>query len=119
LGQVRVSDVLAASDMVVLPYRLSVGQAAYPASLLEALAANVPVVTTDLPLLRELTRDGATALLVPREDPVALAAGIERVLNEPLLVQKMLEAQRDWAREIQPERAVQEYERLYVQVTRR
>lgn len=119
LGQVRVSDVFGASDVVVLPYRLTIGQAAYPAALLEALAANVPVVTTDLPLLRELTKDGTTALLVPPENPAALAAGIERVLNEPLLVQQMLEAQRQWATEIQPERAVQGYERLYEQVIAR
>ncbi len=119
LGQVRVSNVLGASDVVVLPYRLTIGQAAYPAALLEALAANVPVVTTDLPLLRELTKDGKTALLVPPDNPAALAAGIERVLNEPLLVQQMLEAQRHWAREIQSERAVQEYERLYEQVIAR
>ncbi len=53
LGQVQVPELLGASDLIVLPYRLTLGQAAYPATLLEALAANVPVVTTDLSLLRE------------------------------------------------------------------
>jgi glycosyltransferase involved in cell wall biosynthesis len=119
LGQVRVPDLLSASDVVVLPYRLTIGQAACPATLLEVFAANVPLVTTDLPLLRELTDEGKTARLVPPDDPLALAAEIERVLNEPALVAPMLEAQRDWIQRIQPERVVKEYERLYEQIVAR
>jgi glycosyltransferase involved in cell wall biosynthesis len=73
----------------------------------------VPVVTTKLPLLRELTREVQTALLAPPEDPAALAAAIERVLTEPQLVRQMLDAQQAWTQEIQPERVVKEYEQLY------
>lgn len=116
LGQVRVPDLLSASDAVVLPYRLTIGQAAFPATILEVLAANVPLVTTDLPLLRELTGDGKTALLVPPDDPPALAAAIERVLNEPTLIAAMLEQQRVWVQQIQPPRVAQAYEQLYGQV---
>jgi len=116
LRQVRVPALLSASDVVVLPYRLTIGQAACPATLLEVFAANVPLVTTDLPLLRELTDGGKTALLVPPDDPRALAAAIERGLNEPALVASMLEAQRAWVQQIQPPRVAQEYERLYGQV---
>ncbi|MEW5717277.1 MAG: glycosyltransferase family 4 protein [Chloroflexota bacterium] len=116
LGQVRVPDLLGASDVVVLPYRLTIGQAAFPAILLEALAAHAPVVTTDLPLLRELTDGGKTALLVPPDDPTALAAAIERVLNDPALGARMTAAQRDWVEQIQPSRVAQDYERLYEQI---
>lgn len=52
LGRVNVPELFAASDAVALPYRLTIGQAVYPAVLIEAVAANVPVVTSDLPLLR-------------------------------------------------------------------
>ncbi|MCL4487422.1 MAG: glycosyltransferase [Chloroflexi bacterium] len=113
LGQVRVPDLLAVSDAAVLPYRLTIGQAAFPAALLEAMAALVPVVTTDLPLLREFTEGGRRALLVPPDDPTALAGGIERVLTQKALVSQMLESQRRWAREIEPSRAVRVYEELY------
>lgn len=119
LGQVHVPDLLGASDLVVLPYRLTIGQAAYPATLLEALAANIPVVTTDLPLLRELTAGGKTALLAPPDDPAALAGAIERILTEPRFVQQMLEEQRNWVEQIQPARVVKEYERLYEQTIAR
>ncbi len=116
LGQLRVPDLFGASDVVVLPYRLTIGQAAYPATLLEAFAANVPVVTSDLPLLRELTLGGKTALLTPPEDASALAMAIECVLNEPRRVAQMLAAQRQWVQQIQPPRVVKEYEQLYEQV---
>ena len=119
LGQVRVPDLLSGSDVVVLPYRLTIGQAAYPATLLEVFAANVPLVTSDLPLLRELTDGGKTALLVPPDDPFALAAAIERVLNEPALAAQMVAAQRELVQQIQPLRVVQEYERLYGQIIAR
>ncbi len=116
MGRVCVPDLLAASDVVALPYRLTIGQAAYPATLLEALAANVPVVTSDLPLLRELTRDGKTALLARPEDPDDLAASIECLMTEPELVRQMLEAQRRWRQQMHPEIIVREYEALYTQV---
>ncbi len=117
LGKVNVPDLLAASDAVVLPYRLTIGQAVYPAALLEAIAANVPVVTSDLPLLRELTNHGKTALLAPPEDPAALARAIERLWVEPHLVRAMLAAQQDWLWRNQPQHVVRDYERVYEQIT--
>jgi glycosyltransferase involved in cell wall biosynthesis len=117
LGRVNVPELLAASDVVVLPYRLTIGQAVYPAALLEALAANVPVVTSDLPLLHELTDQGKSALLAPPDNPSALASAVERILGEPNLVRGMLAAQRDWVQRNQPQRVVRDYERLYEQVT--
>lgn len=116
LGRLNVQDLFAASDVVVLPYRLTMGQAAHPTTLLEAFAANVPVVTTDLPLLREMTDEGKLACLVPPDDPTALAAMIERVLNEPALVRPMLQAQRDWIGQTQPTRVVGAYEQFYEQI---
>lgn len=113
LGHVPVMEVLAASDVAVLPYRLTIGQAVFPAALLEALAANLPVVTTDLPLLRELTDGGQTALLAPPDDPEKLAGAIERVLTEPVLVDQMRAAQECWMIRTRPTRVVRAYERLY------
>jgi glycosyltransferase involved in cell wall biosynthesis len=117
LGRVNVPELLAASDVVALPYRLTIGQAVYPAALLEAMAANVPVVTSDLPLLRELTDQGASALLSPPEDPSALARAIERVLTDTNLVRGMLAAQQGWMQRKHPQRVVKDYEQLYEQIT--
>jgi glycosyltransferase involved in cell wall biosynthesis len=115
LGRVNVADLLSVTEVVVLPYRLTIGQAVFPATLLEALAANVPVVTSDLPLLRELTEEGQTALLAPPDNPAAFAEMIERVLSEPDLVRRMTAAQQRWWREMCPTCVVKDYERFYRQ----
>ena len=117
LGHVQVPELLAVTDVLALPYRLTIGQAAFPATLMEAMAAQVPIVTTDLPLLRELTGDGRTAILVPPDDPGALAGGIECILTQPALAAQMRQSQRRWVQQAEPQQVVKEYERLYGQVT--
>ena len=51
--------------------------------MIEAMAAGVPVVASDVGACREVLDDGALGLLVPPRDPVALADAIERVRSEP------------------------------------
>jgi glycosyltransferase involved in cell wall biosynthesis len=43
----------------------------------------VPIVATDVGGTRELAWPNAHALLVPRQDPAALAAGVEAVVADP------------------------------------
>ncbi|RMG06487.1 MAG: glycosyltransferase family 1 protein, partial [Planctomycetota bacterium] len=66
-------------------------------TLLEALAVGVPVVASDLPGTREVTGDEA-ALLVPPEDPAALAAALERVLGDAPLAARLTTAARQRVR---------------------
>jgi len=54
-----------------------------PTSVLEAMAAGVPVVTTDLNGLAEVVVDGQTGLVVPANDPGAIASAIEELLSNP------------------------------------
>jgi glycosyltransferase involved in cell wall biosynthesis len=65
---------------VVLPYD-SVEQVT-SGVLIEAVAAGIPVVATTFPHAVELLTDGP-GLLVPHQNPVALAKAIRRVLTEP------------------------------------
>lgn len=53
---------------------------------IEAMACGVPLVATTGGALPEVVgRDGETGLLVPPGDPEALAGGIRRVLDDPVL----------------------------------
>jgi len=53
--------------------------------LLEALAAGLPVVTTDLPVFHEFLVPGRDALMVPAGDAAALAGAMSRLVREPAL----------------------------------
>jgi glycosyltransferase involved in cell wall biosynthesis len=71
---------LSAFDVFALPSYANEG---VPQALLQAMFAGVPCVTTDAGAIPEIARDGETALVVPREDPVALAAALDRLLLVP------------------------------------
>jgi glycosyltransferase involved in cell wall biosynthesis/GT2 family glycosyltransferase len=56
---------------------------------LEALACGTPLVTTDNGGCREYAIDGETALVVPPRDPTAMAAAIERLLDDEMLAKQL------------------------------
>ncbi len=60
--------------------------------LLEAMAAGVPVVASDIPGYDETVRDGAEALLCPPGDPVALGTAIVRLWSDPVLRKRLVDA---------------------------
>jgi glycosyltransferase involved in cell wall biosynthesis len=53
-----------------------------PITLLEAMSAGLPLVGTDILGVREVIDDGRTGVLVPHDDPAALAAGMRRLREE-------------------------------------
>jgi glycosyltransferase involved in cell wall biosynthesis len=54
-----------------------------PMAMLEYMEAGVPIVATNVGGVPEMVRDGIEALLVPPNDPEALARGILEVLADP------------------------------------
>jgi len=56
-----------------------------PKSLLEAAAAGLPMVATDVPGCREVCRDGETGLLVPLRSVEPLAGALEKLATDPAL----------------------------------
>lgn len=53
-----------------------------PVSLMEAMAAELPVVSTPVAGIPELVADGETGLLVPEHDAPALADALDRLLED-------------------------------------
>lgn len=60
-----------------------------PNALMEALAMEVPVVTTDISGISELVVDGENGLLVPQRDSGALARALERLARDPELRRRL------------------------------
>lgn len=76
-----IADLLAAADLWTMP-SLSEG---LPLALLEAMMAGLPIVSSAVGGIPEVVRDGKEALLVPSEDPAALAGAIARLLDDAAL----------------------------------
>ncbi|HEX5425729.1 MAG TPA: glycosyltransferase family 4 protein [Candidatus Acidoferrales bacterium] len=73
LGQVNdIGNVWRRAHIAVLPSR----REGLPLSLLEAAACGRPLIATDVPGCREVARAGINALLVPPDNPHALAEAI-------------------------------------------
>ncbi len=79
-----VVEILAAADVFALPSLYE----GLPVALLEALAAGVPAVASDIPEIREVTT-AAGARLVPPGDADALARGLAEVLEDPTLAARL------------------------------
>jgi len=74
-----VPNILAALDLLVLASRWE----GMPNVVLEAFAAGRAVVATRVGAVEEMVQDGETGILVPAEDPPALALAIGSLLADP------------------------------------
>ncbi len=79
------------ADCFVLPSRSE----GLSMTLLEAMATGLPVVATRVGGNPEVVEHGATGLLVPHSDPVALAAAIEEVIGDAGTASRMGASGRD------------------------
>ncbi|MGH2725154.1 MAG: glycosyltransferase [Actinomycetota bacterium] len=74
-----VPDLLCAADVWAEPSRWEGG----PGAMLEAMALEAPIVASNLDVYHDAVKDGDTALLVPPDDPRALASAIVDALSDP------------------------------------
>jgi glycosyltransferase involved in cell wall biosynthesis len=78
-------------------YAMSSRTEGYSLALVEACAAGLPVVATDVGGNREIVRDGHSGQLVPAGDPAALAGALGTLLDDPQRARSMGAAARAWA----------------------
>ncbi|AHM58416.1 capsular polysaccharide biosynthesis glycosyl transferase [Flammeovirgaceae bacterium 311] len=74
-----VLQLLAAADVFVFPSLYE----GLGGSLIEAQAAALPIVCSDIPVLHEVVKEGKNALMFPVTDPGSMANQLIRVINNP------------------------------------
>jgi glycosyltransferase involved in cell wall biosynthesis len=84
-GVDNLREYLSTADIFVLPSRSE----GFSNAIVEAMAASLPVVATNVGGNAEAVTDGVSGLIVPPEDPPALAAAINRLLSDPSRAQEM------------------------------
>jgi glycosyltransferase involved in cell wall biosynthesis len=75
----QVPQQMGRADIFVLPSRSE----GLPLVLIEAGAAGLPIVATTVGGVPEILNDHETALLIPPDDPVALAEALKKLLVDP------------------------------------
>jgi L-malate glycosyltransferase len=94
-GVTNLNEYLSAADIFVLPSRSE----GFSNAIVEAMAASLPVVATDVGGNAEAVQDGVSGLIVPSEDPQGLAVAITRLLSNPSMALEMGAAGRKLAAE--------------------
>lgn len=74
-------EVMAGAEIYVQPSR----QEGLPNAVLEAMSSGLPVIASRVSGNVDLVREGWNGLLVPRDDPGALAAALRRLIDDPAL----------------------------------
>jgi glycosyltransferase involved in cell wall biosynthesis len=112
----QVADVLAALDVFVMPSR----REGLGVAVLEAMAMALPVVASSVGGIPEAVEPGTTGLLVPRDDPDALAAALDEIGRDRQRALRMGAAGRQRVlAEFSMEALTDRYERLYDAVCQR
>ncbi|WP_208027781.1 glycosyltransferase family 4 protein [Rhabdothermincola sediminis] len=87
--------------------------------LLEAMAAQTPVVASDLPGYANVARKGRDALLVPPGEASALAAALRRILSDRELAEELVASGERRASEFSMDHLAEVYLALYTKVLER
>jgi glycosyltransferase involved in cell wall biosynthesis len=101
------------ADVVVTPYYLATGTSGV---FHLASGFGKPVVSSDLPEIRELLADGASALLVPPGDADALKDAVLEVLNNKKAADKMCRQNLRFAQKERWSIVAEAYEKTYLEI---
>jgi glycosyltransferase involved in cell wall biosynthesis len=82
-------------------------------ALLEAMASGLPAVATNVGDSSAMVRDGRDGMLVAPQEPMALAAALLALHNDPIRRRSIAEAARARAKDFSFRRTVDTYARFY------
>jgi len=105
----RVPEYLTASDAQVLVS----WREGFPISVIEGMAAGLPLVVSDVAGLSEIVEDGVNGFVVPLHSPKEIADRLERLLTDKRLRQEISESNRKKAQDYSWKGIVRELEDIY------
>jgi glycosyltransferase involved in cell wall biosynthesis len=108
------------SDEILHEWYRSADALAFPSlkegwglAVLEALAADLPVVASDIAVLREYLTPDRTAVLTRAGDPESLAAGMRRMVEDATLRSELIRGGRELLPAFTWQQAAREHLRVY------
>ena len=113
IGEEEKLALLRASDVLPFPSRYE----GFGLPLLEGMAAGTPVISTNIPVVDEIVRDGQNGLLIPYDDSAALARTMLLVLGDPELRARLVAGgRRSVAERFDPQVLVEQVVEVYQSV---
>ena len=109
----NLAEIFRMADVVVLPYSTTTGTSGV---FHLACGYGKPIVASDLPEIREILDEGASALLVPAGDVQALKDAILKVLSDEKLASKMSEQNLRFAQSESWGIIAEMYEKAYLEL---
>ncbi|MSU54449.1 MAG: glycosyltransferase [Candidatus Staskawiczbacteria bacterium] len=85
--QANVEELYPLMDIFILPSQ----REGFPRTIIEAHAAGLPVIATNIRGCKEIITNGITGLLVDPKNPVAIAKALENLLENPKQAQQLAE----------------------------
>jgi len=105
-----IKEILSAVDIVVIPSLLE----GFPMLTLEAMAMEKPIVATRIDGITEQITDGVEGILVQPGEPIALAAAINKVIENKEFARSLgLAARKKVEKEFTVEKMISETEKVY------
>ncbi len=105
-------DYFATCDVFCYPATM----ASFGVTLLEAMAAGKPIVVTDNTGFRQVIEDGVNGVLVPEENPQALAKALVRVIEDKAFASQLGEHGQKWVKKYSWPRVTDQVLDFYNQV---
>ena len=116
LEDLPIEEYVSMADMVVLAYPTLIGTEGNPSCMLESMAAKTPVVTTNLPELREIVEPEKDVLMAKAGDSQSVAEQINKLLEDQKLGERLTENAYLKSKKFDVQIISQQFLRLYADI---